>query len=69
MFHFEGHSHKTVSTNYNLSEDKGESKRNRAEALLLTGQRLTAGPNRLTRSHKTVAAVKPQILETKDNRI
>ena len=28
-------SHKTVSTNHNLLEEKGEPKRNRAEALLL----------------------------------
>ena len=32
----EGQSHKTVSTNHNLSEEKGEPKRNGAEALLLT---------------------------------
>ena len=29
----DGQSHKTVSTNHNLFEDKGEPKRNRAEAL------------------------------------
>ena len=29
-------SHKTVSTNHNLFEEKGEPKRNQAEALLLT---------------------------------
>ena len=29
-------SHKTMSTNHNLSEEKREPKRNRAEALLLT---------------------------------
>ena len=38
-------SHKTVSTNHNLLEEKEEPKRNRAEALLLTS--LTARPNRL----------------------
>ena len=32
----DGQSHKTVSTNHNLSEEKGEPKRYRAEALLLT---------------------------------
>ena len=31
----DGQSHKTVSTNHNLSDEKGEPKRNRAEALLL----------------------------------
>ena len=35
-FNCEGQSHKTVSTNHNLFEEKGEPKRNRAEALLLT---------------------------------
>ena len=32
----DGQSHKTVSTNHNLFEVKGELKRNRVEALLLT---------------------------------
>ena len=32
----EGQSHKTVSTNHNLPEEKGVQKWNRAEALLLT---------------------------------
>ena len=32
----ERQSHKTVSTNHNLFEEKGESKRNRTEAPLLT---------------------------------
>ena len=32
----EGQSHKIKSTNHNLSEEKGEPKRNRTEALLLT---------------------------------
>ena len=32
----DGQSHETVSTNYNLSEEKGEPKRYRTEVLLLT---------------------------------
>ena len=32
----DGQSHKTVSTNHNLSEEKGEPKLNRTEVLLLT---------------------------------
>ena len=32
----DGQSHKTVSTNHNLSEEKGEPKRNRTEVLPLT---------------------------------
>ena len=37
MFHnCEGQSHKTVSTNHNLSEEKGEPKRYRTEVLPLT---------------------------------
>ena len=32
----DGQSHKTVSTNHNLSEEKGEPKRYRIEVLLLT---------------------------------
>ena len=32
----DGQSHRTVSTNHNLFEEKGEPKRNRTEALLLT---------------------------------
>ena len=37
MFHnCEGQSHKTVSTNHNLSEEKGEPKRYRTEDLPLT---------------------------------
>ena len=32
----DGQSQKTVSTNHNLFEEKGEPKRNRAEAFLLT---------------------------------
>ena len=42
----DGQSHKTVSTNHNLFEEKGEPNRSRAEALLLTS--LTARPHRLT---------------------
>ena len=40
-------SDKTVSTNHNLFEQKGEPKRYRTEVLLLTN--LTARPNRLTK--------------------
>ena len=40
-----GQSHTTVSTNHNLSEEKGEPKRYRTEGLPLT-----ARPNRLTNS-------------------
>ena len=32
----DGQSHKTVSTNHNLSEEKGEPKRHRTEVLPLT---------------------------------
>ena len=42
----DGLSHKTVSTNHNLFEEKGEPKRYRTEVLPLTS--LTARPNRLT---------------------
>jgi len=42
----DGQSHKTVSTNHNLFEEKGESKRYRTEVLRLTS--LTARPNWLT---------------------
>ena len=42
----DGQSHKTVSTNHNLFEEKGEPKRCRTEVLPLTN--LTARPNRLT---------------------
>ena len=44
----DGQSHKTVSRNHNLFEEKGESKRYRTEVLPLTEKRLTARPNRLT---------------------
>ena len=42
----DGPSHKTVSTNHNLFEEKGEPKRYQTEVLSLTS--LTARPNRLT---------------------
>ena len=42
----DGQSNKTVSTNHNLSEEKGEPKRYRTEVLPLTS--LTVRPNRLT---------------------
>ena len=41
-------SHKTVSTNHNLFEERGEPKRYRSEVLRLPAERLTARPNRLT---------------------
>ena len=42
----DGQSHKTVSTNHNLFEEKGEPKRYRTEVLPLTSlERLTARPN------------------------
>ena len=45
----DGQSHRTVSTNHNLSEEKGEPKRYRTEVLPLTSLTcLTARPNRLT---------------------
>ena len=51
----DGQSHKTVSTNHNLFEEKGEPKRYRTEALPLTSlKRLTTRPNRLTESAVTV---------------
>ena len=42
----DGKSHKTVSTNHNISEEKGEPKRYRTEVLPLTS--LTVRPKRLT---------------------
>ena len=36
MFHSEGHGHKTVSTNHNFSEEKGEPKCNWTKVPLLT---------------------------------
>ena len=44
----DGQSHKTVSTNHNLSEEKGQPKWNGTEVLPLTS--LTVRPNRLTMS-------------------
>ena len=45
----DGQSHKTVSTNRNLFEEKGEPKRYRTEVLPLTSLTgLTSRPNRLT---------------------
>ena len=45
----DGQSHGTVSTNHNLSEEKGEPKRYRTEVLPLTSLTpYTARPNRLT---------------------
>ena len=41
-------SHKTVSTNHNLSEEKGEPKRYRTEVLPLTKLTPYRRPNRLT---------------------
>ena len=43
----DGQSHKTVSTNHNLFEEKGGPKRYRTEVLTLTSC-LTARPNRLS---------------------
>ena len=43
----DGQSNRTVSTNHNLFEEKGEPKQLRTEVLPLT-RRLTARPNRLT---------------------
>ena len=42
----DGQGHRTVSTNHNLFEEKGEPKRYRTEVLSLTS--LTVRPNRLT---------------------
>ena len=39
----DGQSHKTVSTNHNLFEEKGEPKRNRTEVLPLTMMGLWTG--------------------------
>jgi len=44
----DGQSHKTVSTNHNLSEEKGEPKRYRTEVLSLNSLTPSARPNRLT---------------------
>ena len=44
----DGQSHKTVSTNHNLFEEKGEGKRYRTEVLPLTSLTHYARPHRLT---------------------
>ena len=54
----DGQSHKTMSTNHNLSEEKGEPKLYRTEVLPLTTAYLTARPNRLT---NVVSSVDPDI--------
>ena len=55
----DGQSHKTVSTNHNLSEEKGEPKRYRTEVLPLTNLTpyIIARPNRLT--HRKTTNYKP----------
>ena len=54
----DGQSHKTVSTNHNLFEEKGEPKRYRTEVLPLTSlwHSHTAMPNRLTTVQLPTAA-------------
>ena len=47
-----------MSIDRNLFEEKGEPKRNRAEALLLTS--LTARPKRLTKSLRVFVALRPR---------
>ena len=44
----DGQSHKTVSTNHNLFEEKGEPKRYRTQVLPLTSLTPYPRPNRLT---------------------
>ena len=44
----DGQSHKTVSTNHNLFEEKGERTGIEPRSFRLPAQRLTARPNRLT---------------------
>jgi len=44
----DGQSHKTVSTNHNLFEEKGEEKRYRTEVLPLTSLTHYARPDRFT---------------------
>ena len=44
----DGQNHKTVSSNHNLFEEKGEPKRDRTEVLPLTSLTPTARPDRLT---------------------
>ena len=46
----DGQGHKTVSTNHNRFEEKGEPKRFRTEVLLYQPNAITARPNRLTGS-------------------
>ena len=52
-----GQSHKTVSTNHNLFEEKGEPKRCRTEVLPLVSlsNALPLGPNRLTHAVDSVS--------------
>ena len=56
----DGQSDKTVSTNHNLFEEKGEPKRYRTEVLPLTS--LTARLNRLTPVHNNTRPTQPHIL-------
>ena len=54
----DGQSHRTVSTNHNLSEEKGEPKRYRTEVLPLTSLTcLTARLNRLTSRTATTRTI------------
>ena len=48
----DGQSHRTVSTNHNLLEEKGEPKRYRTEVLPLTSLTLYSRPNQLTRDRE-----------------
>ena len=57
----DGQSDKTVSTNHNFSEEKGEQKRYRTEVLPLT-RNLTARPNRLTTDYLNACVFKASIL-------
>ena len=43
----EGQSHRTVSTNHNLFDEKGEPKRYRTRSFRLPAKRLTARPSRV----------------------
>ena len=52
----DGQSHKTVSTNHNLFEEKGEPKRYRTEVLPLTS--LTARPDGLTVARMNMCGVR-----------
>ena len=49
----DGQSHKTVSTDHNLLEDKGEPKRYRRNRGSFRLPALTARPNRLTKTNKS----------------